>query len=380
MSENEGHHPTPTMLLLHRLLRDFEEQRTAQCEVHPCHDLSWFDQLSSHWGELDQTRLIRYAQVGAMVAKYMRGYSTERDAAHAMARLACNAVTISDEELRPRGKGLYMPLAVINHSCRPNAVIVHSGKRAILRGVRDVDAGCELTIAYVDVVSPARERRAEIESNYFFRCECERCLKADKGSREDMLLRAVRCPIEGCQGAIPDDYESNELRCTRCQATLGMHEARTKLSAASESRQEAHKLLDESDMGSALERAKEAWEVAGRVASRGSAALTRASECFMRACIDAGRFEEALEACQVAASGHRVADPEMCLPTSGLHYAAKAKLERHLGKLGQAIKSFKRAVSNLELSHGHSHALCRDLREQLEATQAEVAQTRQSTP
>ncbi len=45
-----------------------------------------------------------------------------------------------------------------------------------MRAARLIDAGEELTIAYIDVQAPLSHRREQLSFGYGFMCECELCL------------------------------------------------------------------------------------------------------------------------------------------------------------------------------------------------------------
>lgn len=63
-----------------------------------------------------------------------------------------------------------------NHSCRPNMTWSFKQKtHLVLRTLRDVAPGEQLTIAYLDVVAPASQRAAALRQQYAFSCQCPRC-------------------------------------------------------------------------------------------------------------------------------------------------------------------------------------------------------------
>ncbi|KAG2444943.1 hypothetical protein HXX76_001679 [Chlamydomonas incerta] len=64
----------------------------------------------------------------------------------------------------------------INHSCDPNCTAAcDSGDRtATVLAQRDIAAGDEVTLAYIDVSLPYKRRQAELR-DYGFVCKCERC-------------------------------------------------------------------------------------------------------------------------------------------------------------------------------------------------------------
>ncbi len=49
-------------------------------------------------------------------------------------RLRTSLFTIVDGDLRPCGMGLYLAAALLNHDCRPNAVVTFEGTRLQVRG------------------------------------------------------------------------------------------------------------------------------------------------------------------------------------------------------------------------------------------------------
>ena len=121
----------------------------------------------------------------------------------------CNVYTICDEEMKPKGlgawcscllrvscsnhstavdtdsrclwvatlwnAGLYPHGSMMNHSCAPNCVMLYDGRDQVVRCCRDVHAGEELTVAYIDVGAPSFRRRRELLGSYFFLCKCARC-------------------------------------------------------------------------------------------------------------------------------------------------------------------------------------------------------------
>lgn len=80
------------------------------------------------------------------------------------------------------GIGLYPSGAMINHSCTPNCDYLpgHDGEMRLVT-IGSVCAGDELTIQYCDVLTTATDERQHVlESEYFFRCDCARCVRADQ--------------------------------------------------------------------------------------------------------------------------------------------------------------------------------------------------------
>lgn len=77
--------------------------------------------------------------------------------------------------------GLWPEFSLLNHSCVPNAIHLVVGNRMVVRAVRDIPAGKEVTINYLgrSCLEPLTVRRSELESVYGFNCRCPRCVAED---------------------------------------------------------------------------------------------------------------------------------------------------------------------------------------------------------
>ncbi|KAJ9554781.1 hypothetical protein OSB04_009395 [Centaurea solstitialis] len=78
------------------------------------------------------------------------------------------------------GNAVYMLPSFYNHDCDPNTHIVWvENVEARLKALRDIKAGEELRICYIDA-SMSRDARQNILSNGFgFECRCARCMSND---------------------------------------------------------------------------------------------------------------------------------------------------------------------------------------------------------
>ena len=124
---NNGRHvPTPTMRLLLQVLLN----TTSLPNVL---------ELISHWESLANELKIRYAQAAAVVVKHASGFLPsnvdEKKASLVLAWIACNAHAVTDIEICFLGKALYLPLALVNHLCRPSCCVAFNGFTAALRTI-----------------------------------------------------------------------------------------------------------------------------------------------------------------------------------------------------------------------------------------------------
>ncbi|KAF0873841.1 SMYD3 methyltransferase, partial [Crocuta crocuta] len=100
-------------------------------------------------------------------------------------QVICNSFTICNAEMQEVGVGLYPSMSLLNHSCDPNCSIVFNGPHLLLRAVRDIEAGEEVSEPPSQRLACAHERRKQLRDQYCFECDCIRCQTQDKDA--DML-------------------------------------------------------------------------------------------------------------------------------------------------------------------------------------------------
>ncbi|KAG7375448.1 SET and MYND domain-containing protein 3 [Phytophthora boehmeriae] len=111
-------------------------------------------------------------------------------------RVNCNAFSLANQVTNEVvGLGLFPEGALFNHDCDPNCVVSFCGQQMQVRTVRDVEAGEELTVSYIELLQPTHARREELKNSYFFECACARCQDAiqEEGVQEDWFLDGLEC-------------------------------------------------------------------------------------------------------------------------------------------------------------------------------------------
>ncbi|GLB40955.1 putative SET (Su(var)3-9, Enhancer-of-zeste, Trithorax) domain containing protein [Lyophyllum shimeji] len=81
--------------------------------------------------------------------------------------------TTGDSEML--GWSMYLSGSYFNHDCSPNVRKERVKQALCFRTTRDVEAGEELCINYIDVTDPVATRRKELSRNWYFECACKRC-------------------------------------------------------------------------------------------------------------------------------------------------------------------------------------------------------------
>ncbi|POS81388.1 hypothetical protein DHEL01_v200222 [Diaporthe helianthi] len=89
--------------------------------------------------------------------------------------------------------GAFPEQALINHDCRPNLAYHFSGMTHITTAVRDIEAGEELSLSYIEVTLPTRHRQARLNALWNFRCTCKQCqLPPAEVEASDARLKRIK--------------------------------------------------------------------------------------------------------------------------------------------------------------------------------------------
>ncbi|KAL8482070.1 hypothetical protein ACS0TY_028277 [Phlomoides rotata] len=161
--------------------------------------------LVSHMSDVDEEQLLLYAQMANLVNLILQWPDSQiniKEITEFFSKLACNAHTICDGELRPLGTGLYPVISIINHSCLPNSVLVFEGRQAVVRAMQNIQKGTEVLISYVDIAGSTLTRQKALKEQYYFSCVCSRCVKLGQSDdiKESAILEGYKCKDSKCDG------------------------------------------------------------------------------------------------------------------------------------------------------------------------------------
>lgn len=106
---------------------------------------------------------------------------------------------VSGNFLNNEGVALFSLQSACNHSCVPNAepTYLHNNSQLSLVALRDIEAGEEICISYLDECNLQRSRHSRhkiLKENYLFVCQCPKCqeqaqdtdVTSDEEEDEDM--------------------------------------------------------------------------------------------------------------------------------------------------------------------------------------------------
>lgn len=115
------------------------------------------------------------------------------------ARINSNAHAVVPEET-PKMLGLFAAASQMNHSCSPNTTFSGglNGPTLYCRALTAIPRGASLTISYVDLYQPRKERRELLQNSKFFACQCERCA-LPLAESVDAQVEGFTCPLKGCK-------------------------------------------------------------------------------------------------------------------------------------------------------------------------------------
>lgn len=92
--------------------------------------------------------------------------------------------------MRPRGKpdlskgkslfiggGVFPTVALFNHSCNPGVVRYFIGNTMVVRAIKTIAAGAEISENYGPIFTEEDEndRKRKLRLQYWFDCDCEAC-------------------------------------------------------------------------------------------------------------------------------------------------------------------------------------------------------------
>ena len=110
---------------------------------------------------------------------------------------------------------LYPSLALFSHSCAPNTQTLHQPHYGIaISSTKAIPRGEEITITYCNLLGSSIARKRDIQENWFFDCQCQRCLSPDDfGSNTD----SWKCDVGSCGGWVKTSAAEQRL-CGDCGA------------------------------------------------------------------------------------------------------------------------------------------------------------------
>jgi len=131
---------------------------------------------------------------------------TEDDILWAICLLKTNTIMFGE----PGDRALFPMFSLINHSCYSNAkhTIYTEKKRIAVQAQADIKEGQEITINYVPFIQGTALRQVKFQKNWFFHCDCPRCLSPTELGSNLSTLRCGKCEEGYLTQSNPKDLQS----------------------------------------------------------------------------------------------------------------------------------------------------------------------------
>ncbi|XP_003487532.1 SET and MYND domain-containing protein 4 [Bombus impatiens] len=120
------------------------------------------------------------------------------------------------------GGGVYSTVSLFNHSCNPGIIRYFIGTTMVVRAIRTIPAGEEISENYgpIFTTTPEAERKRKLRVQYWFDCNCEACTAHWPTLEEiDPTILRFKCETgKECGNVLPIKADTNEfmIRCSKC--------------------------------------------------------------------------------------------------------------------------------------------------------------------
>ncbi|XP_059590963.1 histone-lysine N-methyltransferase ASHR1 isoform X6 [Vitis vinifera] len=335
---------TPSIRLMVKLYmrRKLQSEKIMPTTARDNYNL--VEALVSHITDIDEKQLVLYAQMANLVNLILQWPDINvKEIAENFSKLACNAHTICDGELRPLGTGLYPVISIINHSCLPNSVLVFEERLAVVRAVQHIPKGTEGQ--YDDI-------------------------------QESAILEGYRCKDDRCDGFLLRDSDDIGFICQQCGLVRNKEEIKRLAS-------ELKPLSDKATMSSSSHyvEATSIYKMIEKLQTKlfhpFSINLMRTREAILKILMEMKDWRAALTYCKLTIPVYQRVYPGFH-PLLGLQYYTCGKLEWLLGETEDAVKSLTKAADILQITHGTNTPFMKELLFKLEEARAEASHKRSS--
>ncbi|XP_074028951.1 SET and MYND domain containing, class 3 isoform X3 [Leptinotarsa decemlineata] len=208
--------------MLARLIRILGHGGNELKSYYTKKDYRKFKDLMSHYSDIknDQNRMEHFSSLYGVLSEFFNGEILPNSAEllGMYCRMCVNSFSIGNQEFQSVGTGLYLGASVVDHSCKPNAVVTFEGTTLIMRVLENITSldWTKIFISYIDVMAVKKERQAELESTYYFLCQCPKCL----GPEPITEMTGAACPNRNCDNCLDSTSMKDGQKCAKCGETI----------------------------------------------------------------------------------------------------------------------------------------------------------------
>ncbi|XP_011636441.1 histone-lysine N-methyltransferase SMYD3 isoform X2 [Pogonomyrmex barbatus] len=310
-----------------------------------------FKDLMSHYSDIktDTKRLEHFTMLCGVLFQFL-DETLIPNVAELMGiygRLCTNCFNILDLDMNTIGAGIYLGASVMDHSCKPNAVVTFEGTTLIVRTLTDLPFldWSQIRISYIDLLNSNKARREELHSSYYFWCDCERC----KG--EELMAEAAACPNLSCDS--PCSIEAD--KCEKCNAKISIEFKETFQEVVTFT---THHLEKMKTMAY-LDVSKVCLKKQKGVLHKFNIQHIRTLELAHTAAVNLESWQDAELYGMELLPGYLLYLGEVH-PLTGWLYLMIGKVQFYLEKSKEALKALNKANMILMITHGDKHSLVRE--------------------
>ncbi|XP_073265655.1 histone-lysine N-methyltransferase ASHR1 isoform X3 [Populus alba] len=306
---------TPSIRLMVRLYLRRKLQNEMFIPTSVTDSYNFVEALVSHLKDLDEKQRVLYAQMANLVHLILQWPEINlKEIAENFSKLACNAHTICDCELRPLGTGLYPVVSIINHSCLPNAVLTFEGKSSVVRAIDHIPEGAEVSIAYIDTAGSTMTRQKALKEQYFFTCTCPRCIKVGQHDdiQESAILEGYRCKDDRCNGFLLRDSEDKGFICQTCGLRRSKEEVKRIVCEITAISDKKLKSTSPGNHEEVISLYKMIEKLQMELCHPFSISLMRTREELLKILMELGDWREALAYCRLTITGYQKLKLDCC--------------------------------------------------------------------
>ncbi|XP_060083829.1 histone-lysine N-methyltransferase SMYD3-like [Ylistrum balloti] len=329
-------------------------------------DIGWrdFSKFQSHSDEIksDKNRMEQLSKIVFTLRKLL-GDTTlppADDLLEIFGKMVINSFTVCDGEMQSIGVAIYLSPSLLDHSCEPNAVATFQGTKLIVRATQNIlePSPANICISYVDQLETIEERQKQLQEQYYFTCQCNRC--QDKGLNGEML--SVRCQSGHCQGyhrRLEDDKFGDCRGCGYQGNTIRADDVENFYEACRECLMKI-KAVSENDPLKVLQLCEECQKEQKQLFTDCNVHCVHLLVKAFDAGIDRGHWEVALQYGLRVQEAYRKFYPPNS-PHVGIEQMKVGKIQLYLEQSQQALITLQQAATTISITHGKSHPLYEDL-------------------
>ncbi|CAG8780177.1 1830_t:CDS:2 [Gigaspora margarita] len=277
-------------------------------------------------------------------------------------RLTENSFSILDGEMIAFGVGIYPNASLLNHSCRPNCVVIFENSKLMVRCIEQINNDQELVINYVDLSLPVEDRRKELRKQYFFLCNCETCEYYKSKDHIDPRS-ALRCQNYKCSNAIEppssldlgvEEYTSTCKGCSR-NIRYDVADVEKRISKSLQLYEKGTNLRDQDNI-QAMSNFKQAFEIQNPLLHMANYNLLSTRKALFDVYCNLKDWPTALSHSLAIVEAYRILYPRTH-PLLGIQLYATARIHMLMDNVDifKVVELLREALKTLEVSHGFKH-------------------------